>query len=56
MPFRKAVTAVALTAALAAFGSQAQAPSQNLEKLKQMKVASTDLNIPSLEIVLKKER
>jgi hypothetical protein len=46
MRFRKTVTAVALTAALAAFGSHAQAPSQNLEKLKQMKVATTDLNIP----------
>jgi len=46
MRFRKTVTVVALTAALVALGSQAQAPSQNLEKLKQMKVATTDLNIP----------
>ena len=47
MQFRKSVTAVALTGALlVAFGGQAQAQSQNLEKLKQMKVATTDLNIP----------
>jgi hypothetical protein len=42
MLFRKTVPAVALTSALlVAFGSEAQAPSQNLEKLKQMKVATT---------------
>ena len=47
MQLRKSVTAVALTGALlVAFGGQAQAQSQNLEKLKQMKVATTDLNIP----------
>ena len=47
MQSRKAVTAVALTSALlVAFGGQARAQSQNLEKLKQMKVATTDLNIP----------
>src|SRR5262245_55429862 len=47
MRFRTSIAAVALTSALfVAFGSQAQAPSQNLEKLKQMKVATTDLNIP----------
>jgi len=46
MQSRKAVTAVALTALVVAFGGQAWAQSQNLEKLKQMKVATTDLNIP----------
>ncbi len=47
MQIPTAVTAVALTSALlVAFGAQAQAPSPNLEKLKQMKVATTDLNIP----------
>ena len=33
-------------ALLVAFGGQAQAQGQNIEKLKQMKVATTDLNIP----------
>jgi len=49
MRIRKTVTTVALTGALlVAFGAQAQAPTPtpNLEKLKQMKVATTDLNIP----------
>ncbi len=47
MQSRKTVTAVALIGALlVAFGGQAQPQSQNLEKLKQMKVATTDLNIP----------
>ena len=47
MQIPTAVTAVALTSALlVAFGAQAQAPSPNFEKLKQMKVATTDLNIP----------
>ena len=47
MRFRKGVTTAALTSALVAFGSQAQQPQvQNLEKLKQMKVATTDLNLP----------
>ncbi|MDH3320299.1 MAG: PQQ-dependent sugar dehydrogenase [Betaproteobacteria bacterium] len=47
MQFRKTVTATALTGALlVAFGGQTQAQGQNLEKLKQMKVATTDLSIP----------
>ena len=47
MQIRISVTAVALTSTLlVAFGGQALAQSQNLEKLKQMKVATTDLNIP----------
>ena len=47
MRLRKTVTTVAVTSALlVAVHGQAQAPSQNLEKLKQMKVATTDLNIP----------
>jgi hypothetical protein len=47
MQFRKTVIAAAMTGVLViAFGSQAQSQGQNLEKLKQMKVATTDLNIP----------
>jgi len=47
MQIRISVTAVALTCTLlVAFGGPALAQSQNLEKLKQMKVATTDLNIP----------
>ena len=47
MQIRKTVSAAALIGAvLIAFGGQAQAQGQNLEKLKQMKVATTDLNIP----------
>ena len=47
MQIRKTVSVAALTGAvLIAFGGQAEAQSQNLEKLKQMKVATTDLNIP----------
>ena len=47
MQLCKPVTAAALTGALlVAFGGLAQAQGQNLEKLKQMKVATTDLNIP----------
>ena len=47
MQIRISVTAVALTCTLlVAFGGPALAQSQNLEKLKQMKVATTDLNLP----------
>jgi glucose/arabinose dehydrogenase len=48
MQFSKSLIAAAMTGALlVAFNSEAQQPQvQNLEKLKQMKVATTDLNIP----------
>jgi glucose/arabinose dehydrogenase len=47
MRFRKTFIAAAMAGVLAvAFAGAAQAQAQNLEKLKQMKVATTDLNIP----------
>jgi glucose/arabinose dehydrogenase len=43
---KPATVAALASALLLASGSPAQAQGQNLEKLKQMKVATTDLNIP----------